>query len=189
MTHSKNAPNSGRLTTTVASFVPSPNSPALRHDASTGKPRSAASNSDSKCRCSPNFTMCKCFGQLMQSAWRSMLALLGSLPSRQPEQNPSKNRVLMCFSRIEGKWYCAFFDEGALYKRLPPRLTYHDAAKVYETARRGHAQLEDPTGRQDFESALAAGRGKIWLRLTREQRNALEQNLAVQQQASSRTRA
>jgi hypothetical protein len=85
----------------------------------------------------------------------------------------------MCFSRIEGKWHRAFFDEGTLCKRLPRRLTYRDAAKVHETARRGHANLEDPTGRKDFESALAAGRGKIWLRLNREQRNALEQTLAT----------
>jgi hypothetical protein len=85
----------------------------------------------------------------------------------------------MAFSRIEGRWYLAFFDERDLYKRLPRRLTYGDAAKVYETARRGHAHLEDPTGRQDFESALAAGRGKIWLRLTCEQRNALEHTAAV----------
>ena len=38
-------------------------------------------------------------------------------------------------------------------KRLPGRLTFLDAAKVYETARRGHADLEVQITRRDLESS------------------------------------
>jgi hypothetical protein len=69
-----------------------------------------------------------------------------------------------------GCWYCAFFDEGTLHKRLPRRLTFRNRAKVYETARRGHAHLEDPAELEEFELALTSGCGKICLELTREQR-------------------
>jgi hypothetical protein len=84
----------------------------------------------------------------------------------------------MFFSRLEGQWYCAFFDEGAMHNRLPCRLTCRDSGKVNETARRGNAHLENPATCAKFQFALASEYGKIWLHLTCEQRSALEQAIA-----------
>jgi hypothetical protein len=60
-----------------------------------------------------------------------------------------------------GCWYCVFFDEGEMHKRLPRRLAFRHPAKIYETARRGHAHLDDPSTIDDLELALASGHGKI----------------------------
>jgi hypothetical protein len=73
----------------------------------------------------------------------------------------------MRFSLVGGRWYCAFFDGSAPHNRLPRRLKFREAGKVYETARRGHAYLQNPTAQEEFQSALASGRGKIWLHLSR----------------------
>jgi hypothetical protein len=180
MTHKDYAPFARRPTAAVFSFTVSPNSLALSYDARTGNPCPGVPKPDPKSRYPTMKLHIPAFLERhVQSAWRSMLALLRSVPTQQSKQNPWKSRVLMCFSRLGGHWYRVFFDEGALHTRLPHRLTYRDVAKVYEAARRGHAHLEDAAARQDFESAPASGRGKIWLYLTCEQRTALDQTVAV----------
>jgi hypothetical protein len=179
MTQKEVAPYARRPATTAVSPTPSTCSFTSSDDARAGKPCPGGPNPDPKSSCSAKLSFCALLKQRVQSAWRRMSTLLGSTPSERSLESPYKSPVLMCFSRLEGHWYCVFFEEGALHKRLPRRLTYRDVAKVYETARRGHAQLEDLTARQDFESALASGRGKIWLHLTCEQRTALRQTVAA----------
>ena len=89
------------------------------------------------------------------------------------------HRVLMYFSRIGGYWYCAFFDERRLKVRLPRRIAFRDTSKIYEMARRGNAELGSSDAREEFDRAIKRGCGKIWLRLTDEQRATLEKKIAA----------
>lgn len=89
------------------------------------------------------------------------------------------HRVLMYFSKIGGYWYCVFFDDHRLKVRLPKRVTLRNTSKVYEMARRGNAELESAGDREEFDRAINRGCGKIWLRLTDEQRATLEKKIAA----------
>jgi hypothetical protein len=89
------------------------------------------------------------------------------------------HRVLIYFSRIGGYWYCAFFDEHRLKVRLPRRVALRDNSKIYEMAKRGNAELESTGAQEEFDRAINRGCGKVWLRLTDEQRATLDRKIAA----------
>jgi hypothetical protein len=89
------------------------------------------------------------------------------------------HRVLMYFSKIGGYWYCAFFDGRELKVRLPRRVAFRDTSKIYEMVQRGNAELASSDAREEFNSAVGRGCGKIWLRLTDEQRATLDKKIAA----------
>ena len=85
------------------------------------------------------------------------------------------------FDRPVHRIYCTFFCRGSwqvqfteadLKTPLPRRLTFADAEKIRQLARRGEA-LGDSESRQMLEAGIAKGRGGFYLRLTHEQYNKL----------------
>jgi hypothetical protein len=97
------------------------------------------------------------------------IAFAGSLTTSVDE-----HRVLMYFSRMDGYWYCAFFDDKQLNKRLPMRVKFRDPSKISELACRGNANLTDPEVRRALDHGIQMGRGKVWLRLSDQQRAKLD---------------
>ena len=172
MTHKENAPFEHDSAITVKTPLPSPSPSVPSHmdgaDAPTRDP--AATRPERR-------TFLVALGQQIQKAHRGLFRLIRGAATKEVVES-GHYRVLMCFSSIEERWYCAFFDEAALYRRLPRRLTFRDSAKVYETARRGGANLADPATLADFKAAVACGRGKVWLDLSLEQRQALGPTVA-----------
>ncbi len=77
-----------------------------------------------------------------------------------------KRRIYMHFMVRQG-WYCQFLEED-LKTPLPRRITFKESAKVIEMAARGGYKL-NLEGRQALDSAIANGRGGVWLELTPEQ--------------------
>lgn len=75
----------------------------------------------------------------------------------------------MTFFRFHG-WHCSFYTER--WQRLPKRLTFRDAASIWETARRGNGLIDD-ADRERLELGIELGRGGIMLRLTDEQFRAI----------------
>jgi len=88
--------------------------------------------------------------------------------------------ILVCMSRytranhsvymrfeLQQHWHVTFFEAG-LERELPRKLTFQSAGKILELARKGEAwgNLES---RQALESAIAAGRGGVYLKLTPDQ--------------------
>jgi hypothetical protein len=76
---------------------------------------------------------------------------------------PTTHRVFMSFIHHDG-WHCRFF-EWDMMTSLPRQLTYREAGKICETARRGHG-LADESSRGALDKAIKSGRGGIWLHLT-----------------------
>ena len=99
-----------------------------------------------------------------------MLWIQGSSAAKHCEPKLSSHRVLMYFSRLDGRWYCVFFDDHRLSVRLPKRLTFKDSSKIHEMAKRGKAELDGEASHEELSRAIELGRGKIWLQLTDEQR-------------------
>ena len=75
----------------------------------------------------------------------------------------------MSFHRCFG-WHCRFYEAGG--RHLPTRLTFRNAARIREAAKRGNART-DKAARDAIELAIEIGRGGLWLRLTDEQYRAL----------------
>jgi hypothetical protein len=67
-------------------------------------------------------------------------------------------------------WRCRFWSEAR--EKLPTDVTFKEAAKVREVARRGNGLIDD-WDRDGFELDLEIGNGHIWLRLSDEQYLAL----------------
>ena len=80
-------------------------------------------------------------------------------------ERPS-HRVYMSFFLRSG-WQVQFL-EADLKTPLPRKLTFADADKIRELARRGEA-WGDSESRQLLEHAIETGRGGVYLRLTPEQ--------------------
>lgn len=76
------------------------------------------------------------------------------------------HRVYMRFER-RVDWHITFIDEGQR-RALPRSLTYRDAAKIIELARRGGHPM-NLEGRQALDMGINNGRGGVTLKLTREQ--------------------
>ena len=81
------------------------------------------------------------------------------------------------YDRPSHQVYCYFFSrdgwqvqflEPDLKTPLPRKLTFADADKIRELARRGEA-MQTSEARQMLELAIEKGRGGIYLRLTPEQ--------------------
>jgi hypothetical protein len=82
------------------------------------------------------------------------------------------HRVYMTFFLRKG-WQVQFF-EADLKTPLPMKLTFTDAEKIRELARRGEA-WGDLESRQMLEHTIEMGRGGVYLRLTPEQYAKLRQ--------------
>ena len=72
---------------------------------------------------------------------------------------------------LSSGWQVQFL-EPDLKTPLPRKLTFADAEKIRELARRGEA-WGDSESRQMLEHAIETGRGGVYLRLTPEQYRAL----------------
>lgn len=179
MTHKKDVQSPGGPTSSVPSSITSPKRFTLSSDVPSGEPYPKVPISDPHCAHPVKPMIWTYLGPQICSAWRDLARLLRTSPATQVSTSTRTCRVLMCFSRMGGCWYCVFFDEGELHKRLPRRLAFRHPEKIYETARRGHAHLDDPSTINDLELAVASGHGKIWLDLTCEQREALDHQIAA----------
>jgi hypothetical protein len=73
---------------------------------------------------------------------------------------------LQAFASTSNGWHIQFL-ESDLKMPLPRKLTFADPEKIRELARRGEA-WGDSESRQMLEHAIEVGRGRIYLRLTRE---------------------
>ena len=80
-------------------------------------------------------------------------------------ERPS-HRVFMTFFRRQG-WQVQFL-EADLRTPLPRKLTFTDAEKIRELAKKGEA-WGDSESRQMLEHAIETGRGGVYLRLTPDQ--------------------
>jgi hypothetical protein len=87
-------------------------------------------------------------------------------------ERPS-HRVYMSFFRRQG-WQVQFL-EADLKTPLPRRLTFADADKIRELARRGEAWA-DSESRRMLEHAIDNGRGGVYLRLTPDQYSRLRRS-------------
>jgi hypothetical protein len=80
-------------------------------------------------------------------------------------ERPS-HRVFMTFFQRQG-WQVQFL-EADLRTPLPRKLTFTDAEKIRELAKKGEA-WGDSESRQMLEHAIETGRGGVYLRLTPDQ--------------------
>ena len=112
-------------------------------------------------------------------AYQTAFRFLYSFGTKRCESNRPIHRVLMYFSKLGGYWYCVFFDDQRLNVRLPRRVTFRDKSKIYQLATRGNAELGSADAREELDRAIKLGRGKIWLRLSDEQRATLEKEVAA----------
>ena len=76
------------------------------------------------------------------------------------------HRVYMFFMVRDG-WSCQFMEED-LKTHLPKRMSFRDAAKIYEIARRV-GTLNTLEEKHAPDHAIEIGRGGIWLELNEEQ--------------------
>jgi hypothetical protein len=79
----------------------------------------------------------------------------------------ASHQVYMYFMSRDGGWFCQFL-EADLKTPLPKKLTFANADKIRELARRGEA-WGDLESKQALEHAIETGRGGVYLRLTPEQ--------------------
>ena len=82
------------------------------------------------------------------------------------------HRVYMFFM-VRDRWACQFMEED-LKTHLPKRMSFRDAGKIYEIARRVGA-LNTLEERHALDHAVEIGRGGIWLELNEEQYQKLRQ--------------
>jgi len=83
------------------------------------------------------------------------------------------HRVLLSFARQEnGWWFCRVHNDDLGKTPLSKLITFRDAAKVVEIARRGRG-LVDIASRDALDEAVALGRGQIMLMLDNKQYEAV----------------
>jgi hypothetical protein len=95
-----------------------------------------------------------------------VLTFHGNLASRVSRYDRPSHRVYMSSFRRNG-WQVQFL-EADLKTPLPRKLTFTDAEKIRELARRGEA-WGNSESRQMLEHAIETGRGGVHLRLTPDQ--------------------
>ena len=109
----------------------------------------------------------------IRSVGQAVLRILRGSAAKHCGPTLPTHRVLMYFSRLNGYWYCAFFDDHNMRTRLPRRLKFRDPSKIWEMAKRGNAELKGAASPEEINRAIELGCGKIWLQLSDEQRATL----------------
>ena len=100
---------------------------------------------------------------LFSAAYHEHLLLSFAYTLHMSRYDRPSHRVYMDFFYRQG-WQVQFC-EADLKTPLPRKLTFTDAEKIRELARRGEA-WGDSESRQMLEHAIETGRGGVYLRLT-----------------------
>ena len=96
-----------------------------------------------------------------------------SLKAAREVETATGHRVFLSFARQEtGWWFCRIHKDDMAKTPLSKLITFRDAAKVVEMARRGRG-LTGVASRQALDEAVACGRGQIMLMLDESQFEAI----------------